>query len=487
MVKSTRENLQTTPSKAILDGLAKDGGLYVFNKLKELDLASLIGADYQKVAATVFKTLLSDFSGCTLKRLVQITYNDELFKPAPVSIQDVNGYGYLNLYHGNTFAFKDMALSILPKLVAEAKNINEVHVPNLVVTATSGDTGSAALSGFSTDKKNYVIVLYPTVGVSKFQELQMNNFKNDRLHVYAVDGNFDDCQNIVKELFQTVQTKNVQLTSANSINIGRIVPQVAYYVYTYVTALAHGFITENDSINFCVPTGNFGNIYAAYLANKLGVPVHKLIIASNKNDVIHQFFETGEYKIERTLHKTMSPSMDIIISSNLERYIYDVLGGNYQKLKQKMTELKSTGVSTIEEVKNQDLFYSNATSEEETLDVIQSEFKETGILLDPHTAVARGVYEKYKEETEDDTYTVIVSTASPFKFSDSVQKALGLESGDLLDDIKQLAEYTNTPLDERVLETLKTSKKKEELKKEDALSFLKKVIGDIDENQNTGY
>ncbi|MCF7927001.1 MAG: threonine synthase [Candidatus Izimaplasma sp.] len=486
MVKSTRTGKKTTISKAILDGLAQDGGLYVFENIKQLNLSHLNDKSYAEVATKVFKHFLDEFDSKKVKNIVHQTYESELFKPSPVALKFKDKFGYLNLYNGETFAFKDMALSVLPQLIEEAKNINSIKQNNLVLTATSGDTGSAALSGFKWLKDDHVFVLYPTIGVSQFQELQMTSFSSDNLHVFAIDGNFDECQTIVKKLFNELKTTHIQLTSANSINIGRIIPQVAYYVYAYLKALKANKLKDKKQINFCVPTGNFGNIYAGYLAKKLGVPIHKLLIASNQNDVLDEFFKTGQYTINRSLVKTMSPSMDIIISSNLERYLYDILDGNTAKVKSLMTKLQNDKSIQLKEIKNDTTFYSNSATEKETLKTIRQTFSNEKELLDPHTAVAKTVYNKYLKETNDDTFTVIVSTASPFKFSDVVMRALGIEKKETLkESIQSLANYSKMSVDSRIWDILKNKTTKTPLEKSDAVTYLKKVIGDIDENQSS--
>ncbi len=480
MVKSTRSNFKTTVSKAILNGLAEDGGLFVFDSIPRIDINALYDASYNDVAKHVFSLLLDDFSKDAIDDIVDSTYNHTYFQPETVTMTHLNNHSYLNLYHGETLAFKDMALSILPKLVKEAKRINQIDKPSIVLTATSGDTGSAALSGFSKNKEDYTIVLYPAQGVSQFQEKQMHKLSNDHCMVYAVDGNFDDCQNIVKELFQTTKLKHSVLASANSINIGRLIPQITYYVYTYIKLVQDKVISKNEKIDVIVPTGNFGNIYAAYVAKEMGIPLDTLTIASNSNNALHELIQTGQYNINRSLLKTISPSMDIIISSNLERYVYTLLDEDPDKLNDFMSQLKSTKQQALKQIQTQTIFKSGMASEEETLKTIKEVFKDNHLLIDPHTAVAAHVYHK----NEYHKHTVVVSTASPYKFIDAMEEALGLNANDnLLNRLNQLSKLGGLDLPEKVAEIATFDiNQKVVLPLDETYQYIKQKVGEIDEN-----
>ncbi len=478
MVNSTRSNAQVFLSTAILNGLSKDGGLYVFPNLGKIDVNSMLNKNYNDIAVMVFRFLLEDYSKRQIEEIVRSTYNNTYFDPSPVTIKTFGDHAYLNLYHGHTFAFKDMALSILPKLVDASKELNGVTKPNLVLTATSGDTGGAALAGFSINKENKAIVLYPTEGVSEFQELHMNSYQSKNLKIFAVEGNFDDCQNIVKELFMSIKLQNLSLTSANSINIGRLIPQIVYYFYSYVKLVRDCSISYGDKINFCVPTGNFGNIYAGYLAKQMGLPINKLIIASNQNDVLENLFNKGKYNIERQLKKTISPSMDIIISSNFERYLYDIVDKNASIVNNYMEDLKHHKEIVIKELTKQDTFVAGMATEQETKKMIQTTLEKDNWLIDPHTAVARCVYEKSK----DDLFTVIVSTANPYKFTDAMLESLQMyKPKSLLAKFNLLEEISKMKIDKRMLKIIESKPNKITLKKEDALEFIKREIGDMDE------
>jgi len=388
----------------------------------------------------------------------------------------------LELFHGNTFAFKDMALSALPNLYKKSKEIQKVSKNTIILTATSGDTGSAALNGFSNLDDVYTIVLYATKGVSEFQELQMNAYQSDRHIVLAVDGNFDDCQNIVKKIFQTVEPSNVNLGSANSINIGRILPQIVYYLYSYLELVKDKKITYGEPINITVPTGNFGNIYAAYIAKQLGTPINKLIIDSNSNNVLSDLFNKHIYTIDRTLHQTISPSMDILISINVERYLYELEDRDSSKIKAIMDEIVVNGSVKIPSVSNQSDFYASYASEQETYQEIANTLKTDNYLIDPHTAVAKVVADKYFKKTNDDTHMLIVSTANPYKFSDAIVTALKLETSlSLADKFRKIEEVSGRKIDSRMISVLKSTNSKKQVSFEDALKYVMKVIGDIDD------
>jgi len=481
-ITSTRSTILINSSSAIIKGISDDKGLFVF---KDIYMSffnnDLLSLSYQNLTKKLFKLLLNDYPQDDISYIVDKAYNQENFKPYIVDIKSLKDYSMLSLYNGPTFAFKDMALSILPLLLSKAKYNSSNSKPTLILTATSGDTGSAALSGFSQDENTYVIVLYPRIGVSEFQELQMNSYQSKKHLIFGIDGNFDDCQKIVKDLFQNTKTTNIDMSSANSINIGRLVPQIVYYIHSYFELVRTNKIIFNDKINVTVPSGNFGNIYAAYLAKKLGVPINKLIIASNENNVLTELFHTGYYKTNRTLEKTSSPSMDILVSSNVERYFYNLFNSDTKRVSKVMNKLADTGEVFVKEILSQTDFYAAYTSEEETIKQIKTTFEEDGLLIDPHTAVAINVYEKYLKETKDDTYTLVVSTASPFKFSDAICKALNLPNNLSLEEtINLISEKTNTEVDPRIINVINSSSSKLELSKETAFIELQRLIGEID-------
>lgn len=440
MVKyfSTRGGGGPVPaSEAVLKGLAEDGGLFFPDHIPTLtkSLKELSEMTYQEVAYEVMQPFLSDYTEEELKNCIKNAYDSKFDTEVIAPLVYAGGAYYLELFHGATIAFKDMALSILPHLMTTAVNKNHIKNEIVILTATSGDTGKAALAGFAGVKGTKIIVFYPKNGVSPIQEKQMVTQKGDNTFVVGIHGNFDDAQNGVKKIFgdrefsKLMADHGYQFSSANSINIGRLVPQIVYYVYAYAKLLKEGKIAEGEAVNVVVPTGNFGNILAADFAKNMGVPIAKLICASNENKVLFDFFRTGVYDRNRDFVLTSSPSMDILISSNLERLIYLIAGNDGEKNKELMMQLSTSGkyeISTKMQEKLQD-FYGGYANEVETAEMIDSLYQDCGYIIDPHTAVASGVYKKYKAETKDETKTVIASTASPYKFTRSVMKALGKE------------------------------------------------------------
>jgi threonine synthase len=426
---------QIPASLAVLRGLAPDGGLYVPDHIPHLEksLRELSALEYREVAYEVMKLLLTDYTEEELKYCISHAYDSKFDTEEIAPMAEADGAFYLELYHGATIAFKDMALSILPYLMTTAAKKNNVKNEIVILTATSGDTGKAALAGFADVPGTRIIVFYPKHGVSPIQEQQMVTQKGDNTCVIGIEGNFDDAQTGVKKIFtdtelaKELDAKGFQFSSANSINIGRLVPQIVYYVFAYTRLLKEGRIADGDAINVVVPTGNFGNILAAYYAKNMGVPIAKLICASNSNKVLFDFFKSGEYDRNRDFVLTASPSMDILISSNLERLIYHIAGDNAEKDAEYMGQLSSTGKYEITDDMRAKLadFFGGFATEEETFETIKKVFDKTGYLMDTHTAVASAVYSKYVEETGDKTLTVIASTASPFKFTRSVMNALG--------------------------------------------------------------
>ena len=422
-------------SQAILRGLAPDGGLYVPDHIPQLQktMRQISELSYQETAYEVMKLLLTDYTREELEYCISSAYDSKFDTEEIAPLSEADGAYFLELYHGATIAFKDMALSILPYLMTTAAKKNNVKNEIVILTATSGDTGKAALAGFADVPGTRIIVFYPKHGVSPIQEQQMVTQKGDNTCVIGIEGNFDDAQSGVKKIFtdaslkELMNDKGFQFSSANSINIGRLVPQIVYYVYAYARLLKECRIAENERINVVVPTGNFGNILAAYYARNMGVPIDRLICASNSNKVLFDFFGTGEYDRNRDFVLTSSPSMDILISSNLERLIYHIAGDDADKNAELMGKLSGEGRYDITDEMRKGLvdFYGGYATEEETFSTIKALFENTGYLIDTHTAVAASVYNKYRQETGDTAVTVIASTASPFKFTRSVMNALG--------------------------------------------------------------
>lgn len=465
LYKSTRsDSAPITASKAILKGLADDGGLFVPERIPVLDktLEELSRMSYAEVAYEVMKLYLTDFTAEELKDCIAKAYDEKFDTEVIAPLAEADGAYYLELFHGATIAFKDMALSILPHLMTTAAKKNQIKNEIVILTATSGDTGKAALSGFADVEGTRIIVFYPKNGVSPVQEKQMVTQKGDNTYVVGIHGNFDDAQSGVKRIFsdkalkEKLEKSGFQFSSANSINIGRLVPQIVYYVYSYAMLLKEGRIAKDELINVVVPTGNFGNILAAYYAKSMGLPIDRLICASNENKVLFDFFQSGTYDRNREFVLTTSPSMDILISSNLERLIYRIAGEKPEKNAELMAELGATGRYSITEAMKKELaaFYGGYASEKETAARIKELYDKTGYVLDTHTAVASAVYEAYKRETGDEKKTVIASTASPFKFSRSVLDALSVNLSDkddfaLADELSRIA---NVPVPQAVEE-----------------------------------
>ena len=426
---STRnKNITATASEAILNGIAPDGGLYVPDEIPKLKISfeALARMDYAHVAYEVMKLFFTDFTEEELMACIKGAYNTEKFDTEDITkLVEADGAYYLELFHGRTIAFKDMALSILPYLMTTSAKKCGAKEEIVILTATSGDTGKAALAGFADVPGTSIVVFYPKHGVSRVQEKQMVTQKGKNVNVIGIEGNFDDAQSAVKVIFtdkklaEKMQAKGYRFSSANSINIGRLIPQVAYYVYAFSRLYP-------KQINFVVPTGNFGNILAAYYACKMGVPVNKLICASNRNKVLTDFFETGVYDKNREFYLTSSPSMDILISSNLERLIYEIAG---DKTADFMKDLKEKGKYKLtKEMKEKlGLFVGGYAEDAEMSQAIADLYKKEGYIIDTHTAVAAAVYNKYKAKTGDNTCTVIASTASPYKFSRAVLNSISPE------------------------------------------------------------
>ena len=471
-------------SEAILNGLAPDGGLYVPDHVPTLDrsLKELSKMDYRGVAYEVMKLLLTDFTEEELRGCIAAAYDDKFDTEEIAPMAEASDAYFLELYHGATIAFKDMALSFLPHLMTTAARKNNVKNEIVILTATSGDTGKAALAGFASVPGTRIIVFYPKDGVSPIQKQQMVTQQGDNTFVVGVNGNFDNCQTGVKKLFSDkelakwMNERNMQFSSANSINIGRLVPQIVYYVYAYTRLMKEERIADGAPINVVVPTGNFGNILAAYYAKEMGLPIAKLICASNENKVLYDFFSSGTYDKNREFILTSSPSMDILISSNLERLIYHICGNDAGKCRTLMELLNRTGRYDITDAMKAklDSFVGGTCDEETTLATIKNIFESCGYLIDTHTAVAAGVYKSYRSKSGDRTPTVIASTASPYKFTGSVLSAIdpGYSSDDDFDKADRLYELSKVPIPKAVSE-IRTA------------PILHKTICEVDEMEKT--
>lgn len=432
---STRDGKKEySASEAILKGLADDGGLFIPTTVPSLDVSldKLAEMTYQEVAYEVMKLYFDDFTEEELKNCINRAYDSKFDTEVIAPLVYADGAYYLELFHGATIAFKDMALSILPHLMITSARKNNIKNDIVILTATSGDTGKAALAGFADVEGTKIVVFYPKNGVSAIQEKQMITQRGDNTHVVGIKGNFDQAQTGVKEMFNDkelaaqLDAAGYQFSSANSINIGRLFPQVVYYVYAYAQLVKEEKIKSGDTINVVVPTGNFGNILAAFFAKQMGLPIAKLICASNDNKVLYDFFETGVYDKNRDFILTNSPSMDILISSNLERLIYKIVGNDADKLTALMKSLSTDGKYEIDADAKAQLadFYGNYCTEAEVSETIKNLYENTGYVIDTHTAVASGVYNKYKAATGDDKVAVIASTASPFKFTRAVMGSI---------------------------------------------------------------
>ncbi len=454
---STRNSAERfEASAATVQGLSPEGGLFVPTAFANLGpLRDLAALSYPELCARVLMCYYEDLGDLeALTTAAYAGFDDK--KVAPLK-KTADGEFVLELWHGPTLAFKDMALSVLPRLMTAAMDGG----PDvLILVATSGDTGKAALEGFCDVPHTKIVVFYPNEGVSEMQRLQMVTQEGGNTHVVAVHGNFDDAQNAVKAMFTNsefaakVSAKGFSLSSANSINFGRLAPQIAYYVGAYTQLLNSGEIADGEEINFVVPTGNFGNILAAYYAKRMGLPIKRLICASNKNNVLTDFFRKGTYALNRPFYKTMSPSMDILISSNLERLLFELTGRDEQAVNAMMSQLKAEGRYDISGAAKKALeadFYADWCDEAETMACIKRTFEQKGYLLDTHTAVAMGVYEKYKA-CGDTTKTVVVSTASPYKFPEDVLNSLGVSTQgmDSFEMARCLSEMTGTSLPRQI-------------------------------------
>ncbi len=426
-----------TGAQAIIQGIAPDKGLYVPMEIPALPFqpGDMVGKSYQEIAYKIIGAFFDDYTEEELKACIDGAYDEKFEEKEIVPITEAGGAYFLELYHGKTAAFKDMALSILPYLLTTATKKEHEDKKICILTATSGDTGKAALAGFADVPGTEIIVFFPNQGVSEVQERQMITQEGENTHVFAIEGNFDDAQTGVKKIFgdaafgEKLAGMGCKLSSANSINIGRLVPQVAYYVYGYVKLIERGVIKDGDPINIDVPTGNFGNILAAYYAKCMGIPVARFICASNQNRILTDFFESGKYDMNREFYLTNSPSMDILISSNLERLLYHLSGNDGEEIRKLMEDLQSE--KRCYEVSDRiregmGIFCGGSADVAATNETIGRMYREHGYLIDTHTAVAYKVYSDYRQTTGDETPTLIASTASAYKFAESVAKSIGL-------------------------------------------------------------
>lgn len=437
MYQSSRnEAIRAKASAAILQGLAKDGGLFVPKEFPKLEIhqEKYRTMSYKDFATEILSLYLDDFSRKEIETCVELAYTANFETEEVVPVQKAGGLFFIELFHGKTLAFKDLALSILPHLMLSSKRKNGEQKKILIMTATSGDTGKAALEAFQDIEDIKIVVYYPDKGVSDMQKQQMLTQRGENLCVYAISGNFDDAQSAVKramtgETFnKSISDRGYLLSSANSINIGRLIPQIVYYFTSYFKLVQKNEIVQGEEINIVVPTGNFGNILAAYYAKKMGLPVHKLICASNKNKILADFFTNGgTYDTKRNFYTTGSPSMDILISSNFERALYHASGGDCTLVAEKMKELKEQGVYRfpIDEFAEMKNFAGEYADEEESGAELKRMFEDAHYLIDPHTAVAVSAYRKYLKKNPDKRKVLIASTASPFKFPAFVLEALG--------------------------------------------------------------
>ncbi len=453
---STRGYKKVSGSQAILEGIAKDGGLYVpsvIPKLLKEDIDTICDLSYPERVAFILSKYIPEFSESKLLEYSNLAYGRFDGDPCPVVKIDDETY-ILELTHGPTLAFKDMALTLLPYLMKEAKAVNNEMRDTHILVATSGDTGKAALEGFRDVEGTKITVFYPAEGVSSMQKKQMLTQEGENVNVVGINGNFDDAQTAVKHIFANNKGNEKEtLSSANSINWGRLVPQIVYYISAYCDLLSSDQIKSGEEINFVVPTGNFGNVLAAFYAKKMGLPIKKLIVASNRNNVLTDFFTEGIYDINRKFYKTISPSMDILISSNLERLLYEMLGRDSGKLCVLMDELKKYGKYSVDknDFSKVDCFKGYFADEEETRYAIDNFFEMFDYLLDPHTGVAVDCYYKYIQETDDNTKTVIVSTANPFKFSEDVLFAVDQKKAeDAFAAAKKLSSFTGIDIPKEI-------------------------------------
>ncbi len=466
--RSTRSAMQAGACEAILSGIAPDGGLYlpeVF-EFPGFDALSTARKDFFGIGEDVLHALFSDFSREEIAEIVRDAYTGKFSAPDVTPTVSVGEDYVLELFHGPTCAFKDVALSVLPHLMVHSRRKCQVEDEIVILTATSGDTGKAALQGFCDVKGTKILVFYPHGGVSTVQRAQMVTQRGDNTFVFGIEGNFDDAQTGVKKIFsdfqkeKTTEGTGARLSSANSINIGRLAPQIVYYFKAYGDLVRGNRIREGEAVDFVVPTGNFGNILAGYFAKKMGLPVGKLVCASNANNVLTDFIRTGTYDRRRPFYRTESPSMDILVSSNLERLLFLVFGEDASAVADRMEQLSKNGVYSVPEkimAKLRENFVAYEADDASAAETLGRIYRETGYLADPHTAVALCAAEQYRAEKKSDAPTVVLATASPFKFSGPVLRAIGEEAeGNEFDLLRKLSELSGIAIPKSLaeLETL---------------------------------
>lgn len=481
MYTSTRKKLNLNASNCILKGISDDGGLFIVNNFDLFNFnEEFLNKSYKDIAKEVLKYFLNDFK--SVDHIIDNAYSNKNFKEKIVDVKSFGDLSFLELYHGPTLAFKDMALTVLPHLMVESKKISGFPKKTLILTATSGDTGGAALSGFKDVDDVFIVVLYPTKGVSPFQASQMNYYTGNNAMAISVEGNFDDCQNLVKKVFTSdIKLNNYELSSANSINIGRLIPQIIYYFYSYCDLVNKGEIKFGEKINYCVPTGNFGNILACYIAKQMGLYIDKIVCASNENNVLTDFFNTYTYDKNREFYLTNSPAMDILISSNLERLLYIITNNNELLVNKLMTDLKLVGKFTlpVEYRDKLDDFMAYSVTKEETVNAIKDCYEKYDYLIDPHTAVGYKAYVNLNDKLSGKT--VVVSTASPFKFVETVNEVFNINAADM-NLINEIATKTKSNVPDILKDIYNFKYEKVVWKKEDMEINLRKLIGEIDEN-----
>lgn len=488
MYRSTRDKKNTCKAKeAIVQGIASDGGLYVYDEIDriELPLEKMMEMDYFQMAEVVLQALLPDFTKEEVKGCVDRAYRNKFDTEEITPLYKSGEDQYLELFHGPTSAFKDVGLSMLPQLMSTAlKEKQDKKV--MILTATSGDTGKAALEGFKDVERVGITVFYPYQGVSKIQQLQMSTQRGNNVSICAMKGNFDDAQTGVKNIFNDTSFQeefakdDVIFSSANSINIGRLIPQIVYYFYAYKKLVERKEIKLGEEVNFCVPTGNFGNILAGYYGKLMGLPVHKFIVASNANNVLYDFFNKGVYDRRRPFHKTFSPSMDILVSSNLERLLYYMSGKDADYIKDIMSQLKEDGQYQVSKdllAKMQTMFYAGYASDEACAKVIKEKFTKDQYLMDPHTAVGYTVMKNYQKE-DHEHICVLLSTASPYKFSGNVYASITNEDVNTMDEFTIMKKLegisaTTAPAPLKELEALPVLHQ-DVIEKEDMKTFIRK-------------
>lgn len=494
ILNSTRNNdNKVSPSLAILQGISQEGGLFVPSYFPKIDLdflKELSELSYIERAKKVLSLYLTDFSDDQLQKCISKAYSPEKFDNGEITQLShlFEGRYMLELWHGPTCAFKDMALQLLPHLLKTSAKINGCEDEIIILTATSGDTGKAALDGFSDVEGTKIIVFYPAFGVSDMQKRQMITQEGKNVSVCAIDGNFDDAQSAVKTIFTNEELKaelaknNMRFSSANSINFGRLVPQVVYYISSYCDLVKNGDINTGDEVNICVPTGNFGNILAAYYAKQMGLPVGKFICASNKNNVLTDFINTGVYNKNRDFYATSSPSMDILISSNLERLLYHLYDGDDKAVSELYKSLNETGVFKVSDTvlaKLQNEFYGEFCDDGKVKDVIGDLFEKYSYLCDTHTAVAVGVCNEYKDKTNDARPVIIASTANPYKFTKNVLSAVTDKElpNDEYDQLDMLNKISGVEIPKSLGELKnKEIRFKKQIDKADITDFVKKSL-----------